>query len=345
LTPGARTVSAGDRQGAAVKLQTRDVFATMRSDLQRVEARLEQAADVRYPIASTVVRDLVRAGGKRLRPLLLLLAARSYRYDLDALIPAAAGVELLHTASLVHDDTVDRAGLRRGKPTLNSVMSSGAVILVGDYLFAQSAMLVAATQNPRVMTVFASTLADICDGQLREVFDAHRLDQSREEYERRIFGKTASPFAGAAEMGAILAGAPESHVQALREYGADVGMAFQIVDDVLDLREGTQRLGKPAGQDLRQGTVTLPTMLYAAGVDASAPEGARLRAVVAGDLDDQTDIDLVVDDVRRSGALDEALAAADVFAGRAKDRLVVLPDAETRGLLEEVTDMVLERSA
>lgn len=328
-----------------MKLQTRDVFATMRSDLLRVEARVEQAADVRYPIASTVVLDLVRAGGKRLRPLLLLLAARSYRYDLDVLIPAAAGVELLHTASLVHDDTVDRAGLRRGKPTLNSVLSSGAVILVGDYLFAQSAMLVAATQNPRVMTVFASTLADICDGQLREMFDAHRLDQSREEYERRIYGKTASPFAGAAEMGAILGGAPESHVQTLRGYGSDIGMAFQIVDDVLDLREGTQRLGKPAGQDLRQGTVTLPTMLYAAGLGSNSAERERLSAVVAGDLDTQADVDLVVADVRRSGALDDAMAAADTFAERAKGRLDLLPDPETRDLLDEIADQVRDRSA
>ena len=154
------------------------------------------------------------------------------------MVTAGAGVELLHTASLVHDDTVDRAGMRRGRPTLNSVLPSGAVILLGDFLFAQSAMLAAATNSPRVVSIFASTLADICDGQLREMFFAHRLDQSREEYERRIFGKTASLFAGSAEMGAVIGNAPETAVQALRQYGSDVGMAFQIVDDVLDLREG-----------------------------------------------------------------------------------------------------------
>src|SRR3712207_5059837 len=117
-----------------VKLQTRDVFATMRPDLLRVEARVEQAAQVDYPLVSPLVLDIVRAGGKRLRPLVLLLAGRAYHDDLDALVTAAAGVELLHTASLVHDDIVDRAALRRGKPTLNSVLGSGAVILVGDYL-------------------------------------------------------------------------------------------------------------------------------------------------------------------------------------------------------------------
>ena len=316
----------------------------MRPHLLRVEARLEQAADVDYPIVSTLVLDLVRAGGKRLRPLVLLLAGRPYRYDLEAQVTAAAGVELLHTASLVHDDTVDRAALRRGKPTLNSILSSGAVILIGDYLFAQSAMLAAATKNPRVVAVFASTLADICDGQLREMFDAHRLDQSREEYERRIYGKTASLFAGAAEMGAILGDAPEPHIEALRAYGSDLGMAFQIVDDVLDLREGAEQLGKPGGQDLRQGTVTLPTMLYAAMLTAGSMEAERLRGVVEGDLDAVPEMERLVAAIQASGALEVAMAAAESFAERAKTRLSLIPDLETRDFLEEIADLVVDRS-
>ncbi|HLL50212.1 MAG TPA: polyprenyl synthetase family protein, partial [Thermomicrobiales bacterium] len=240
-------------ESTIVDIRTRDVFATMRPDLLLVEERLEKAARIDYPVVTDLILGLVRAGGKRLRPLVLLLAGRPYGNDRDNLVTAGAGVELLHTASLVHDDTVDRAGMRRGRPTLNSVLPSGAVILLGDFLFAQSAMLAAATNSPRVVAIFASTLADICDGQLQEMFFAHRLDQTREEYERRIFGKTASLFAGSAEMGAIIGNAPESHVQELRQYGSDVGMAFQIVDDVLDLREGSGQLGKPAGHDLTQG--------------------------------------------------------------------------------------------
>src|SRR5215217_899621 len=196
-----------------VDIRTRDVFATMRPDLQLVQARLEEAVRIDYPGVDDLVLDLVRAGGKRLRPLILLLAGRAFTDNRETLVTAGAGVELLHTASLVHD-TVDRAGMRRGRPTLNSVLPSGAVILLGDFLFAQSAMLAAATNSPRVVSIFASTLADICDGQLREMFVAHRLDQSREEYERRIFGKTASLFAGSAEMGAVIGNAPESAVQA-----------------------------------------------------------------------------------------------------------------------------------
>jgi geranylgeranyl pyrophosphate synthase len=328
-----------------VDIRTRGVFAVMRPDLQRVEERLEESAHVDFPVASDLIVGLVRAGGKRLRPLVLLLAARAYDYNRDSLITAAAGVELLHTASLVHDDTVDRAALRRGRPTLNSVLSSGAVILLGDYLFAQSAMLAAATNSPRVVSIFASTLADICDGQLREMFVAHRLDQRREEYERRIFGKTASLFAGAAEMGAIIGQAPEPHVQALRQYGSDIGMAFQIVDDVLDFRAGADEVGKPVGHDLAQGTVTLPAIIYASGLTPSSTELTRLQAVVSGEVEDRPAVLHVVNEVRRSGALEEAMAEAARFAARAKLVAATVPDPETRGMLEEVADLVSERAA
>lgn len=327
-----------------VDIRTRGVFATMRPELDRVEAQLERAAQIDFPMVSDLVMGLVRAGGKRLRPLVLLLAGRAFAADPDTLATAGAGVELLHTASLVHDDTVDRAALRRGRPTLNSVLSSGAVILLGDFLFAQSAMLAAATNSPRVVSIFASTLADICDGQLREMFVAHRLDQTRQEYERRIFGKTASLFAGAAEMGAIIGSASEGMVHALRQYGADVGMAFQIVDDVLDLREGEARLGKPAGHDLTQGTVTLPTMIYASGLSSSSSSLARLQSVVIGEHEDPATLQQVVDDVRASGALEEAMNEAANYADRAKSHVAAFPDLETREMLIEVADFVCERS-
>jgi geranylgeranyl pyrophosphate synthase len=320
-----------------------DVFSIMRGDLERVDQRVAAAAEIDYPIASAIVGEIVRAGGKRLRPLLLLLAARSYNYDLDELVTAAAGVELLHTASLIHDDTVDRAALRRGKPTLNSVMSSSGAILIGDYLFAQSAMLAAATNSPRVVSVFASTLGDICDGQLHEMFDAHRIDQTREQYERRIYGKTASLFAGSAEMGAIIAQAPEEHISALRQYGADFGMAFQIVDDVLDLTEGTRDLGKPAGNDLLQGTVTLPTMIYAAQYEATSTELNLLLEVVSGESTNPADIERLLVEIRRSGAIEESIAIAADYVDRAKSAARVVPNSETYEMLAEIAEFALRR--
>ena len=328
-----------------VDIRTRGVFATMRPELDRVEARLELSAQIEFPAVSDLVLGLVRAGGKRLRPLVLLLAGRPFMADPDLLVTAGAGVELLHTASLVHDDTVDRSSLRRGRPTLNAVLSSGAVILLGDYLFAQSAMLAAATESPRVVGIFASTLADICDGQLREMFVAHRLDQTREEYDRRIYGKTASLFAGAAGMGAIIGNAPRQDLLALRQYGSDVGMAFQIVDDILDLREGAQQLGKPSGHDLTQGTVTLPTLIYASGLEESSAAMRRLQAVVAGEIDEPLEVEQVVREIRRSGALQAAMDEAARFVTDAKTQAATIRDPETQEMLMEVADIVLDRSA
>jgi geranylgeranyl pyrophosphate synthase len=315
----------------------------MRSELDRVDARVEQAATLDYPLASGLVLDIVRAGGKRLRPLLLLLAGRAYTDDLESLVSAAAGVELLHTASLVHDDSVDRAALRRGKPTLNSRLGTGAVILVGDFLFAQSAILAASTGSARVVGIFANTLGDICDGQLREMFDAHRVEQSREDYEKRIYGKTASLFAASTEMGAVIAGADEDHVQALKQFGADVGMAFQIVDDLLDITRESSDIGKPAGNDLRQGTVTLPVMIYARDLAQDSEQAKTLRGVIEGDITDAQVIDELVRDLRQSPAIDESLEAAREFADRAKARIEVVPDPRTRDLLADVADLAFQR--
>ncbi len=326
-----------------MKLQTTDVFDVMRDDLERIDERVSAAARVDFPLVSTLVDEIVSAGGKRLRPLLLLLAARGYVYDRATLITAAAGVELLHTASLVHDDSIDRAAIRRGKPTLNARLSSGAVILIGDFLFAQSAMLAAATESTRVVTIFASTLGDICDGQLREMLDGHRVDQTRDEYERRIYGKTAALFAGAAEMGAVLGRAPSSDIEQLRLFGIDLGMAFQIVDDILDVSQGSQVLGKPAANDLRQGIVTLPTMLYARELPADSDERRLLVELVDGDLTDDLAINELIGAIRSSGAIEEAEVIAAEFAERARRRLPPLADAPTRALLEELVELSLVR--
>jgi geranylgeranyl pyrophosphate synthase len=307
----------------------------MKDDLDAVSQRVLDVTQLSYPVASSIIREIVLAGGKRLRPLLVLLTGRAYAYreQFDPLITAAAGVELLHIASLVHDDTIDRAALRRGKPTLNSVMSVGGTILVGDFLFAQSAMLAARTGDVRVVGVFASTLGDLCDGQLLELFDSHKLDQSVDTYIRRIYGKTGSLFAGAAEMGAVLGRAPESHVQELRQFASEVGLAFQIMDDILDLTEESTELGKPSGNDLRQGTVTLPTLLFAQKSIDAADDWAQLNHVISDDDVSDSDVSDLIDRIRRSGAIEDARLRASEYRDSALERLARVPDLETRELL------------
>ncbi|HET7034776.1 MAG TPA: polyprenyl synthetase family protein [Thermomicrobiaceae bacterium] len=313
----------------------------MGADLRRVEDRLRDETRVNYPFIGEILTELIAAGGKRLRPLLLLLAARPFDYELEQLLPAAAGVELLHTASLIHDDTIDHAELRRGRPTLNSRISTETVILFGDYIFARAAMLAAATMNPRVVGVFASTLGEICDGQLQEIFTTRQLEQSRDDYLRRIFGKTAALFAGSAEMGAILGQAAPDAVDALRRFGGDVGMAFQIIDDVLDLRENTAHLGKPSGLDLRQGTITLPTMMFVEQADGDGRELAR--RVIDGRASDREHEELVRA-IRASDALSDALRVAECYVAGAHAALEPIPDGESRRMLAALADHSLRRT-
>ncbi len=320
------------------------MFYAMRHDLARVEERLREESNVDYPVVGDIVENLIESGGKRLRPLLLLLAARPFNYDIDELVAAAAGVELLHNASLIHDDTVDHADVRRGQPTLNSVLPPETVILLGDYLFARSAMLAAATMNPRVVGVFASTLAKICDGQLSEVFNAHKLDQSIDQYKQRIYGKTASLFAGSAEMGAIIGQAPGDKIEAMRDFGGNIGMAFQIVDDVLDLRESTDSIGKPAGLDLRQGTVTLPTMLFIQRSGQNGHNAELVQRVIDGDSATDADFDHAVEVIRDSGALEESITIAEDYVEKARAIIKDLPPGDSVEMLEALAMDSLSRT-
>lgn len=328
-----------------MRVHAPDVFESMKPELDLVEKQLLDSARVDYPIVSTMLQDIVKGGGKRLRPLLLLLSARAFSAPGERAIIAAAGVELLHTASLIHDDNIDRAALRRGNPTLNTELSSGAVILVGDYLFAQSAILAAATGLPRVVMIFATALAEICDGQLRETLESHDLGQTRDSYEKRIYGKTAALFAGAAEMGAVIGGASEDVIQELRRFGTELGMAFQVIDDILDLRERTDTIGKPAGNDLRQGVVTVPVMMFAESIPPDSDTRKAVEAVIAGDETNDANINAIVSQIRTSGALERAEEVARMYVERARQRLGVIPDDETRRYMNDMLDLAVVRQS
>ena len=319
-------------------MKTTALFGPVQNDLPTVEARLQAVAGTDYPLLAELLGQVLQTSGKRVRPALTLLAGRPYCYDLDLLVPMAAAVELLHTATLVHDDTVDNARTRRGTPTVNSVWSNGAAVLLGDYLFAQSAVLTASTNNLRVMTIFAETLMVICKGEVREVFAAGDPGQSIDDYYARIDGKTASLLAMACHVGAILGGAPEADVNALRGYGYHLGMAFQIVDDILDFIGNEHELGKPVGNDLRQGTMTLPTLLALKRSPAANP----ISDLLAFGVTDAA-VSRAVAAVRDSGAIDEAYATALDFADIARASLALLAESEARITLEGLAEYVVRR--
>jgi len=309
-------------------------------ELGLVEAKLRAVSDNAYPPLAVAIHTLLDSGGKRLRPALAILSAKFHPPpNPDAVIAVAAAVEMLHMATLVHDDLIDGALMRRGRPTLNACWDQGSTVLAGDYMFAQAAALAAETGNPRVISLFARTLMTICDGELRQLFDQLDWEQPKEEYYRRIFSKTASLFTASTESGAVLSGAPETEVQALRDYGRYVGIAFQIVDDILDFVGDASVMGKPTGSDLRQGTLTLPVFYF---LQRYPDQAQRMRALLEGP-DIQDGVAQVVQMIRHSSAIEAAREEARDFISRAKSVLRNLPAVPTRQALYELADFVIER--
>jgi len=319
------------------------LFELVREDLQRVEDRMRQAAEEAQGPLGDAILYLVRSGGKRLRPALAISASRFYTVDTDAVISLAASVEMLHTATLVHDDVIDGSLLRRGHPTLNARWNTGATVLAGDYIFARAALFAAETNNVAVVRLFARTLATICDGELRQIFNYHDLEQPKEEYYKRIYSKTASLFATAAESGGILGNAPEEEVRALREYGYNLGMAFQIVDDILDFIGNEDVLGKPVGSDLRQGTITLPVFYY---LHRGGDPKTLVRVFNAqGPEEREVALKEALAAIRATPATEDARAEAWEFASRAQQALQALRENPYRAALYEVAEFVVERYA
>lgn len=311
----------------------------IREDLDRVEDRLRDVQQVRYQPLATVLQQLLRSGGKRLRPAVAILATKLYPADPERVTSLAASVETLHTATLIHDDVLDNALLRRGRPTLNTQWGQGATILAGDYLFARAAALAAETDNVQVVNIFAQTLMIIVDGELREIFSARDWPQIRSDYYRRISAKTASLFAASAEAGAVLCGAPQAEVQALREYGHLLGQAFQMVDDCLDFTGQAQRMGKPVGHDLHQGVITLPVIHYS----MEAPAHPMLEQIASGNGMRQQAVSRLVEDIRGSSAIGSAMEEARRTASQARQALTALPESPYRIALEELARFVVQR--
>ncbi|MBI2911665.1 MAG: polyprenyl synthetase family protein [Chloroflexi bacterium] len=308
--------------------------------MPQVEALLRGIDKVGIPWMESVLQHILRSSGKRVRPALVLLAGQVATYDLDLLVPMAAAVELLHTATLVHDDTVDKSALRRGIATINSLWNGETAVLVGDYLFANSADLVSTTGNVRVMRLFAQTLMHMAAGELSQVFSAYRWQQTREEYYQRIGRKTAVLFAMATESGAVLGSANEPQVQALKSYGQNLGLAFQLVDDILDFTGSAEELGKPAGSDLMQGTLTLPALLLLERYPQDNPVRSALETHGSPELVQQA-----IEMARNSSVIDEAYAEARAFSLRARAELHGLPDCPARQAMAELAESMLERRA
>lgn len=314
-------------------------FTPVQDGIRLVEERMRAQTDLEnHPDLRGALEQLLASGGKRVRPTVVLLAGNMLGADPDKLVTLGAAVEMLHTATLVHDDLIDSALLRRGMATLNSKWSPAATVLTGDFMFARAARLAADIDNVSLMKKFAETLATIVNGELTQLFAARGV-VNRQNYYNRIYAKTASLF----EMSALSAGMLGTQdlvmQDALRIYGYQIGMAFQMVDDILDFSGDQAMVGKPLGSDLLQGLVTLPAIFYA----ELHPDDPDVKTIQQGNWQDEASMQRLVESIRRSEAIQLAMYEATSHVENALDVLAPFPISVEREALADLARYIIDR--
>jgi geranylgeranyl pyrophosphate synthase len=318
---------------------TLTVLDPLQAQLEQVDDLLARQVDGSRSPLDAALAGLISAGGKRVRPRLTLLMGGLLGADPAPLLHLAAAVEMLHTASLVHDDLVDGAGLRRGVETLNARWSAAASVLVGDFAFTQAAQLALATRCLPAIDLFTESMRRMVAGELTQLARPHGLS-SREEYFDWIAAKTAALFELSAGAPALLVGKDEKTIAAARGFGAAIGMAFQIMDDVLDFTGRTSHLGKPSGQDLRQGVLTLPALIYL----EAHPGDPGLRALVERQQLAGLELERLVNIIRLDGAVAASSDVARGFIRQGLEMLSRLPEGQERLALAELAETIVERN-
>jgi octaprenyl-diphosphate synthase len=319
-------------------LELNQIYAPISRDLEKVEDALKQVSQVDFPWLSELLSHSLGVGGKRIRPALTFLAGKAFNYRLEYLLHMALSIELMHTATLIHDDAIDKSDTRRGRTTIYKLWGIEPAVLLGDYLFAKAGVSVSDTQSVRCIKLFSETLMIISRGELNQAKNAFNLKQTRDLYLQRIFSKTASLFCLATETGGILAQAPEIYIEQLKEYGRDVGIAFQIVDDILDFIGTEEELGKPAGSDLLHGTLTLPAML----LHQRYPNYNPVKRLFEGDKYLEN-INQAIEQVRNSDIVDECYKMAKNYCEQACREIESLPATASRQSLMDLADFVVIR--
>ena len=319
--------------------QTASIYAPVQDKLTQVEAKLDSLRETSVGELQPLLDHVLNAGGKRVRPAITLLAADFYPHDSENPIIMGAAVELLHLATLIHDDTVDNSDLRRGRATVSNRWGKHIAVLFGDYVFAASATFVCDTGNVRVIRRFSETIMELASGEMIEYFNCFNPQQALEQYRDRIYRKTASLFCTAAESGALLGGAPEPQVQALRDFGYNIGMAFQIVDDLLDVQGDPRELGKPVGNDLLQGVLTLPSIMLLERYPVDNP----IHKLFAERSPDGL-VQQALDMIHNSSIIPDCFSVIRDYCAKATDSLNSLPDCPARESLLLLPQYIRERT-
>ena len=311
------------------------------NDMLRVDSLIRNSLDSDVVLIAQIAEHIIGGGGKRLRPMLHVLAARAAGYEGDQHIKLAAVIEFIHTSTLLHDDVVDESGLRRGRQTANALWGNSASVLVGDFLYSRAFQLMVDLDSMPVMRVLADTTNTIAEGEVLQLLNIGKADISKTAYLDVIERKTAVLFAAATELGGLLAGLPNAQVQALRRYGMQLGYAFQIADDLLDYTADSTTLGKNIGDDLAEGKTTLPMILAMAEADAKTATMMR-HAIEQADV---TALPQITAAIRQGQALERTQAIANDYAEQAIASLAVLAESPQRDALTALAHYALERNS
>ena len=310
-----------------------------RDDMQAVDRLISASLESDVALVSQVSRYIVASGGKRLRPLIVLLAARAFGYSGEQHVRAAAIIEFIHTATLLHDDVVDSSSRRRGRDSANTVFGNQASVLVGDFLYSRSFQMMVDIGSMRVMQILADATNTIAAGEVLQLMNVHDPDTTEESYRQVIYRKTARLFEAGAQIAAVLAERPGPEEAAMIEYGRNLGVAFQLVDDALDFDASPEELGKNLGDDLAEGKATLP-LIYAMQRGDSAQRELIRNAILEGGLEDLESVRSIIES---TGALQYTAARAQEAADVAIDALSEIPDSDYKQALIAIAEFSVRR--
>ena len=318
------------------------LHALVSADMEDADRLIRKGMGSTVLLIPDLARHLIDSGGKRLRPMLTLAAARAGGYGGTSHVQLAAAVEFIHTATLLHDDVVDESALRRGKVSANLVWGNKPSVLVGDFLFSRAFQLMVETGNLTVLNILSGASAVIAEGEVMQLNSASNLAVTEDHYMRVVSAKTAALFAAAAEGGAVLCGRDDNFFAGLRAYGENLGIAFQLVDDALDYSGRQALMGKSVGDDFREAKMTLPIILaHARADDKTRPFWKR---VIETGNQTEADLNTAITLVEQTGAIQETMRRARAFADAAKNALSVLADSETKRALADIADFCVERA-
>ena len=318
------------------------IYSFLKHDLAVIEKAVNQTIQSDNTVLREASSQLLQAGGKRIRPVFVLLGGKFGDYDIDRMKAVAVSLELIHTASLVHDDVIDEAEMRRGEPTIKARWDNRIAMYTGDYIFARSLENLSVLENPRAHQILANTMVELCLGEIEQIKDKYNTEQNLRTYLRRIKRKTALLIAASCRLGAIAARSKSEYERALYQYGYYVGMSYQIIDDVLDFTASEKELGKPAGSDLLQGNITLPVLL-----SMENPTFKKDLEIVFEQKEDLTPEELqpLIATVQSNGSIERSLEISDQYLNKAYQSLAKLPANRSKQTLKGIARYIGKRRA